>query len=163
MNIAEKKEIPLEILVATMNRNSLEFLYHMFQHNTIDDFQILVVNQTTEDCLLESNIDNIRVINSFEIGLSRSRNLAIRHAIGEICLIADDDVIYIKDFDKVILKNYETVSNAHLITFKTLTTENKPYSNYPDRILSLGSFYKKVLSIEISFKRQALVDNQLFF
>ena len=45
-----------------------------------------------------SDFENIRVINSFEIGLSKSRNLAIKNALGDICIIADDDIEYVEDF-----------------------------------------------------------------
>ena len=53
MNMAKENEFPLEILVSTMNRNSLEFLQAMFQHNAINYCKVLVINQTTKDCLLE--------------------------------------------------------------------------------------------------------------
>lgn len=163
MNIAKENDVPLEILVATMKRNSLQFLHTMFQHNAINEFNILVINQTTKDCLLESNSSNIRVINAFEKGLSRSRNLAIQGAIGHICLLADDDVVFEKDFQHNILSSYESLPEADLITFKTRTPEQKPYSCYPKQISNLIPFYKKVLSIEISFKRDSIANNNLFF
>ncbi|WP_379898806.1 glycosyltransferase family 2 protein [Lacinutrix iliipiscaria] len=161
--MAKEKDIPLEILVATMNRNSLQFLYAMFKYNDIRNYTILVVNQTTEDCLLESNNSQVRVINTFEKGLSRSRNLAIQKAIGRICLIADDDVIFQKNFQQNIISSYEKVPEADLITFKTLTTQGNPYSNYPKTISKLTSFYKKVLSIEITFKRESLIKYGISF
>ena len=44
---------------------------------------------------IEDNQNNI-VINSDEIGLSRSRNLAIKTATSDLCLFSDDDIIYLK-------------------------------------------------------------------
>ena len=75
----------------------------MFANNTLEDYRILIINQTTKDNLLESELTNVRVINSFEKGLSKSRNLAIRNAMGDICLIADDDITYKKGFKKDII------------------------------------------------------------
>lgn len=163
MNILEKSKIPLEILVATTNRTSLDFIYKMFKNNVLEDYNILVINQTSDKNALTSEFSKIRVINSNETGLSRSRNLAIQNAIGNICLLADDDVVYLHDFEKPILESYNKFPDADLITFKTLTTENKPYSKYPDQLTDLKSFYKKVLSIEISFKRESILQNNLFF
>ncbi|MCX7550553.1 glycosyltransferase family 2 protein [Xanthomarina sp. F2636L] len=163
MNISEKTKIPLEILVATTNRNSLDFINNMFKNNVLENYQVLIINQTSENMLLESDKPNIRVINSFETGLSRSRNLAIQHAIGDICLLSDDDVIYLKNFEKQILKSYKELPGAGVITFKTLTPNNKPYSKYPEKIIGLESFYRKVLSIEISFKKEIIIENKLFF
>ncbi|MEZ4802156.1 MAG: glycosyltransferase family A protein [Gelidibacter sp.] len=159
----ETSPIQLEILVSTLNRNSLDFLEVMFQNNTISDYQILVINQTSEDCTLHSNDSNIRIINSYEKGLSKSRNLAIENAIGHICLLADDDIVYIKGFEKPILESYSKLDNADVITFQTLTTESRPYSNYPKQTLKLKGFSKMVLSIEITFKRESIVKSSIRF
>jgi glycosyltransferase involved in cell wall biosynthesis len=163
MNMAKENEIPLEILVATMNRNSLDFLHAMFHYNALNDCKVLIINQTSKDCLLESNRSNVRVINSFEKGLSKSRNLAIKNSIGDICLLADDDVVFEKDFQHTILSSYESLPEADLITFKTRTPEQKPYSKYPKGLSDINSFYKKILSIEITFKRESIVKYSLYF
>ncbi|PWI31343.1 hypothetical protein DI383_01345 [Flavobacteriaceae bacterium LYZ1037] len=163
MNISEKTKIPLEILVATTNRTTLDFLYNMFKNNVLENYHILIVNQTKEEKLLHAETPNIRVINSFETGLSKSRNLALKNAIGDICLLADDDVVYLEHFEKTILERYNKLSDADILTFKTLTSEKKPYSNYPNQITSLNRFYRKVLSIEISFKRESLINNNVAF
>lgn len=163
MNIMDKPVVQLEILISTMNRNSLDFLEVMFQNNTLSEFQILVINQTIENRIILSKEPKIRVINSFEKGLSKSRNLAIANAIGDICLLADDDVIYLKGFEKLILKAYASHENTDLITFKTLTTENKPYSTYPKKTNNLKDFIKYVLSIEITFKRLSVLNSGINF
>ncbi len=163
MNNQTGTEIELEILVATTNRNSWDFLKKMFQNDVLENHHLLIINQTTEDVLLTSEIPNIRVINSFEKGLSKSRNLAIEHAKGRICLLADDDVVYVKGFSDRIKVAFNENKDCGVITFKTLTTEQKPYWKYPEDILNVKPFYRKVLSIEIAFKRQVIIDNQITF
>ena len=161
--MAQENVIPLEILVATMNRNSWDFLDSMFMHNDLDEHHVLVINQTTDDRQLESPSQNIRVINSSEIGLSKSRNLAIDNAMGSICLLADDDVVFLKDFKDSILKAYSELTDADLICFQTKTFKGQPFSHYPDRVSPLNGFYPKVLSIEISFKQDPVKANRLYF
>jgi len=162
--MAKENEIPLEILVATMNRNSFEFLHAMFQHNTINDCKVLVINQTTKDCLLESNNSNIRVINSFEKGLSRSRNLAIRNAKEHICLLADDDVIFEKGFAETVLKAFRQNKDATLITFKALNFEREAYRNYESKPYKYNlKSAKGVISIEIAFNCNKLHEKNIFF
>ena len=153
----------MEILVSTIHRNSLDFLYKMFQNNDISDYHILVVNQTTEIKNLQSDLPNIRIINSHDIGLSKSRNLAIASAVGNICLLADDDVVFLKGFEKTILESYLKIPNADVITFQTLTTENKPFSKYPERTIKLNGFSKYVLSIEMTFQRKSIVGDDVRF
>ncbi|WP_417856442.1 glycosyltransferase family 2 protein [Xanthomarina gelatinilytica] len=163
MNISEKTHIPFEILVATTNRTTLDFIDNMFKNNVLEHYHLLIINQTSEHKLLVSHKPNIRVINAFETGLSRSRNLAIQHAIGDICLLADDDVVYLQGFENKIMESYYQLKDADLITFKTITTENKPYSNYPKKVTGLEDFYRKVLSIEITFKRDVILKNNISF
>lgn len=163
MNKIKASSLQLEILIATVNRNSLHFLDSMFQNNDISDYQILVVNQTSENNKIDSEDPKIRTINSNETGLSKSRNLAIENAIGDICLLADDDVVFIEGFEKTIIQSYSDIENADVIAFKTLTTENKPYSQYPKSTSKLEGFAKEVLSIEITFRRASIANSKVRF
>ena len=87
-------KISFEILISTMFREDLNFLNPIFSMNDMDDFNIIIVNQTDEDKILFSDRPNIKVINSFERGSPASRNLAIRNATADVCLMADDDIVY---------------------------------------------------------------------
>ena len=95
MNLQHNSYNSLEVLIATQNRTSLDFLLKMFPDHNFKDFKILIVNQTIKGQDLTSNSDAIRVINSYEKGLSKSRNLALQNASCNIALISDDDVIYL--------------------------------------------------------------------
>ena len=71
------KEADIEILISTMNRDSLDFLIPMFSYSHFSNFSILIINQTQSERILTSAYSNVRVINSFEKGLSKRRNLAL--------------------------------------------------------------------------------------
>lgn len=124
------RHIRLEVLIATMNRNSLDFLTEMFQYNDISKCHILIINQTTKEYILNSSQSNIRVVNSFEKGLSNSRNLALQNTNAKYALIADDDVVFEKDFQNIILEAFDTYSQATLITFKAKDFNGNTYRNY---------------------------------
>ena len=154
----------LEILIATMNRTTLDFLYRMFRDAELEACAVLIINQTTEDQLLKSPNGNIRVINSFEKGLSKSRNLAIANAIGEICLVADDDVCFLPEFQQRIKEAYANHPEAAVICFQTLTPDGSFYSNYAGAPKELTRRnIKKILSIEVSFKPGALREKAVIF
>ncbi|MBC8882665.1 hypothetical protein H9X57_02430 [Flavobacterium piscinae] len=68
----------LEIIISTMNQTSLNFLVPMFPMCHFSAFSILIINQTTENNVLVSEFESVKVINSFEKGLSKSRNLGIK-------------------------------------------------------------------------------------
>lgn len=142
----------LEVLISTQNRTSLDFLSNMFPNGNFKAFKILIVNQTTSDKNLISDVENVRVLNSYEKGLSKSRNLALQNASCEIVLVSDDDVIYEQDFYRVILKAFNESPKADLITFKAKNFDGEAYRNYPNANYkySLKSI-RGVISWEIAF------------
>lgn len=158
------KKVDLEILVATMDRSNLDFLIPMFPFAHFSEFQILVVNQTTESQIIESFFPNVRVLNSFEKGLSKSRNLALKNTIGEIALIADDDVVFLPDFQEKIISKHQANKESSIICFQTLTNKNEPYSNYSEKeFLMKKKDFLYVLSIELTFKTKELKAKNIIF
>lgn len=121
----------IEILLSTMNRDSLDFLIPMFPFAHFSDFKILIINQTSQDRQLISPYANVRVINSFDKGLSISRNLAIANAHGKIGLIADDDLVFLEGFAKKITEGFNHFPDATAIKFITITFAGNPCRKYP--------------------------------
>jgi len=123
----------LEILVATQDRNSLEFLYKMFPEKECHEYKILVVNQTDRKRIISEQQlgSNVRVINSFDKGISKSRNLALQNAIGKIILIADDDVVYTPGFEKKIISSFNSYSFISFAIFKIAGLKGIDYKEYP--------------------------------
>lgn len=158
-------DVKLEILISTMNKTSLSFLESMFPHHILENLHILIINQTIRGKDLSSNKDNIRVINSYEKGLSRSRNLAIKNVIGEICLLADDDVEYLPNFETIVKSSFISLKDASVIRFKIKTFCGKPYKEYfkISKLLTTKKDVKRTSSIEIAFKRKDIVENNILF
>ena len=72
---------------------------------------VVVVNQCDKDSVDEFDFKNkkgetchAKFINTTERGLSRSRNMAIRNAWGDVCLICDDDEWLSDDYADTIIK-----------------------------------------------------------
>ena len=153
----------LEILIATKNRENLDFLALMFPYEHFSKFNILVINQSTSSVLI-STFETVRVINVNETGLSKSRNLAIKNASKKICLIADDDLIYFSNFDIGIIAAFNQNSDVSIITFNhQRETLNKP-QNRSQKISNhtLKTIWN-VSSIEIAFQVKDIEENNLNF
>lgn len=163
MSNATKTNLKLEILLSTMNRNSLDFLVNLFPNSSYQNYNILIINQTTKDCLLESKYSNIRVINSFSKGLSKSRNLAIKNAKAQICLIADDDVIYHTNFDAIVAESFKTNTDADVITFKMKDHDGKDFKAYTESKWHDTKSANLVNSVVIAFKLKPIRANKLYF
>lgn len=155
----------LEILVSTMNRSELSFLEPMFPGGEFSEFNILIVNQTSEHNILESNSPNIRVLNCFEYGLSKSRNLAIKNSIGEIALIADDDVVYLPGFEKKIIEAFKKYPGAALITFQFLGKDELPKKNYNNNERKIDSLKNEpdLSSVELALRPEIITKNKVSF
>jgi len=159
----KNKEVKLELLVSTMNRNSLIFLDELFPNDNYKNFNILIVNQTDQTHKLVSNIETIRVINSDEKGLAKSRNLAIENAIGDICLIVDDDVKFKPNFETIILDAFNKHKKATIITYMLEDFEGNLFRTYPKVTKHNLESIKQVNSVVISFNRSALIESDLKF
>lgn len=109
-------ENDIEILISTMNQTSLDFLFQMFPLKHFSNYNILIVNQS-KTTTLSSEFPSVRVLNSFDVGLSKSRNLAIDNSIGKILVIADDDVIYQNNFTKIIIDAHNKFDKSTIVNF----------------------------------------------
>jgi glycosyltransferase involved in cell wall biosynthesis len=124
------KENDIEILISTMNQTSLDFLFSMFPSKHFSNYNLLIINQT-ESKTLSSKFPSVRIINSKDTGLSKSRNLALENAIGKILVIADDDVVYQDEFLITIASSYNKFPKAAVINFCALNSEGNLIKKYP--------------------------------
>lgn len=153
----------VEILVATTYRSSLDFLWTMFAHNNPVDFNILIVNQTTPNKLLISEFEHIKVINSFEFGVPKSRNLAISRATSDICLMADDDIVYQPNLKSILVEAYLTHPDAAMISFEAIDENRQKYADYPPAGRHTKASLRKIYTWVISFKRDTYLKNMIFY
>lgn len=123
----------------------------------------VIINQCNEDKKEELKIENNKTclwINSKERGLSRSRNMAIQNSDTDVCLIADNDEIFDDDVEEKILKAYKELPQADIIVFNL---HNKP-TKLKNKIYKLKRLESlRVCSLQISFKRQSVIENNLKF
>ncbi|MBS5882779.1 MAG: glycosyltransferase [Lachnoanaerobaculum sp.] len=100
--------------------------------------------------------NNILWIDSDDIGLSKSRNMALDNATGEYLIIADDDLEYIDGYEKIIVESFEKNPNMDIIVFQVEGIEQvfKNYSKKGKKISFLGSLH--VSSVEIVMRKNSI-------
>ena len=131
-----------EILISCMHKRDFRILKDSNIH-----CNALIINQTDKNETLRT--DNAQMICTTERGLSKSRNMAVSHTAADICLLSDDDEVFVDGIDVIVQNAYEKIPNADIIIFKMI--------NYPT---SLGNKIRplkmrdllKVSSWQISFK-----------
>ena len=98
----------LELLLSTMNLKDETENNKLIQKMNVN-INTLTINQITNKNIKETNnlTSKNKLISVRDKGLSKSRNMAINNSEADICIIADDDVIYKDNFQNIIKKEYK--------------------------------------------------------
>jgi glycosyltransferase involved in cell wall biosynthesis len=123
---------------------------------------VVIINQCNQDRYQEYVIhgNTVRMYSTRERGLSRSRNSAISKATKDICLLCDDDEVFVEGYEDRIVAAYEKYSDADIIAFRVLR-DDKVYWDKPKRVGFLKSL--KISSVQLTFKRRKIIDHNVFF
>lgn len=144
----------LEVLLSEMNLDIKELEKKNIKTNCI------IINQCSENAFQE--INNFKIYSYNEIGVSNSRNRAIKKSTGDILLFCDDDVTYYDDYEKTVIKEFENNPKADLIFFNL---------DSPNRISKLNKSSRKIhfynclkySTSRIAIRRNSLIDNKIQF
>lgn len=151
----------IQVLVSAMNQNDFSLVNKMnLKTNAI------IINQCNklgyEEKIINGN--KIEMYSYPERGVGRSRNNALMKAESEICLLADEDMIYLDDYPQKIRKAFDEYPDADMIIF-TIRSLN------PDRpSISITKQQKvrffnamKYGACRIAFKREKVIKAGVFF
>lgn len=80
----------------------------------------VIINQCDIDKAEQEEIDGhaVRMYSYSQRGVGKSRNNALLNAEGDICLLADDDVIYVDGYEKIILDAFDRYPDGDVILFR---------------------------------------------
>ena len=149
-----------EILLSTMNQASQEIVEKVRVKSNV-----VVVNQCQHDSIKTVTQGNqtIKWIDVNDRGLSKSRNLLLKNASGDICMIADDDLEYVDNYESLILNEFVKYPEVDLIAFQVEGIEGKFKDYFPDvRMLNFVTSMK-VSSVEIAFRLDSIRSKGIFF
>ncbi|WP_214694319.1 glycosyltransferase [Exiguobacterium sp. s160] len=142
----------VEVLMSTMDKKDIKEID--FKKKNINS-DVLIINQYNNMESVSLN-NNVRMLNFPEKGLSKSRNRAIENAVGEICIISDDDVVYVENFSEIVSEAFAN-NDADVITFQVITPCGEKYKKYADKSFAhTNKSILKVSSIEIAFNRKRI-------
>ncbi|EGT0695832.1 glycosyltransferase family A protein [Clostridium perfringens] len=151
----------LEVLVSTMKKKDLLGL--MKSMNIIGNCTLVNQCDINKKEKFILNDKNLKFIYSKEIGLSKSRNLAIKNANCDICLLSDDDLKYVDNYENIILNAFKKNPEYDIITFQVEGIDKK-FKDYSKREKKLGYINSlKVASVEIAFRLESIRKNNIEF
>lgn len=147
----------LEILMSCMFQQGEAIV-----HDSAITGDVLVINQCDREG--ERHFSTARGtgrwIDSKTRGLTVSRNLALDGSDADVCLLCDDDELFLPDYEEKILRAYESLPEADVIAFKMV---NRPAS-FPDTIKQLRfPDTMRISSWQISFRPARLREKGIRF
>ncbi len=143
----------LEVLLSTMNLNILD----------LDKMNIkvpcIVINQCGKVGYREYK--NFKIYDTNEIGVAKSRNMAISKSAADILLFADNDCVYKDNFDKAITDFYDKYKDADMVFFNLKIYDNSLKKD--NKIKKIHWYnYQKYGACRISFKKKNIKLNNYF-
>lgn len=152
----------IQVLVAAM---------HQEDHSLPDKMNIrtdaVIANQCSRDSIEHLCLQgrNITYINRAQRGVGLNRNQALLEASAEICLLADEDVVYYDDYAQTVEEAYRRHPDADVIIFDMkILTQDGEISGIIKREEFVG---KKALSrygsVRVSFRTESIKRKNIYF
>ncbi|BCA85006.1 hypothetical protein EsVE80_05290 [Enterococcus saigonensis] len=115
----------VDVLIATVEQDNF---YSLLEKQNIKTSAI-IANQTNkfskENIFFKEN--SVQIFNFSERGVGLNRNNSLFRSDKEICIIADDDVIYYDNYAEVIKKAFEQNKEADVIIFNLDEVKNSRF------------------------------------
>lgn len=153
----------IEVLVATMNQGK-EDLALADKMNLQTD--ALIINQTDTVHFSETHVHekHIQMYSFNERGVGLSRNNALMRAKASICMMADDDMVYVDGYEKIVTDAYVKYPDADFIVFNVRIHYQ---DRTEERVKKEGkvSFFNSLRygTVTFSFKRESILKKNMSF
>ena len=150
-----EKKIKIEVLLTIMNCKCKEEYEKILASNQITG-KVLATNQLQGE-EVKVNENEKRLISYNEIGASKNRNRLIENAEGDICVFADNDTVFVDNYESIIEIEYKKHKKADIIIFyaenqNKLREKNKKIGNKKINKINL----MRVRTNEITIKKETI-------
>ena len=118
-----------QILCVTMHQKDFSKVKEMNIHS-----DVIFANQAdrTEKQVLEFDGHTATMITTDTRGVGVNRNIALMYANADICLFADDDVVYCDDMERIVVEEFDAHPDADVMIFHLETDDPiRPQEKYP--------------------------------
>lgn len=149
----------IQVLVATMNQSDHSLIERM---NIKTD--VIVGNQCEKNFIESFTINNQHVLylNFAEKGVGLNRNNTLMRASGDVCLFADDDMIYEDNYPDLVQSAFEKNPDADVIVFNL--RERQPGRRIITRKCKVGYLnYLRYGTARIAFRLDSVRKNGIYF
>ncbi|EHK2400590.1 glycosyltransferase family 2 protein [Clostridium perfringens] len=151
----------VEVLLSTMNNDDFKIVKKCNIHS-----DVLIINQCDLEKYEEKKYEFgcARIYSTKERGLSRSRNMALLNANADICILCDDDVVYVDNYVDIVKRAFEEVDDADVIVFNInrVNTKVRNQEKVFRKIKKIPK-HKTYGSVHIAFKKESIISKNISF
>jgi glycosyltransferase involved in cell wall biosynthesis len=157
--LKEKEQMKIQVLVATMDQRD---------HSLLDKMNIqsdaIVANQCDKVDFEEFKYDghSIKYLSFSEYGVGLNRNNALMRANSDICILADDDLVYVNDYVNKIQKCFSENPDADVIIFNLIESEQNRYVIRKRQNVHFWNFMRYGAA-RIAFRTRSITKNGIAF
>lgn len=149
----------VQVLVATTNQNDKSLISKM---NLSTD--AIIANQCNHNSIetFEENGNRFVYLNFAERGVGLNRNNALMRADADVCLFADDDMVYVDGYEEIVTKAFNDNPEADVIIFNL--KEKVPVRYVIPHKIKVGYFnYLRYGTARIAVKLKSVKNNGIYF
>lgn len=151
----------LEVLVSTMNQKDLSLVDKMKIRS-----DAIIINQCDfiDYTKIEENDRIIKMFSFNERGVGKSRNNALMRSTADICVMADDDVVYVDNYEDIIIREFKKNPKADVIIFSVTLIDKKGKITKKLKNKRVGFFNSlKYGTVRIAFRREKILKHNIYF
>lgn len=162
--MSPEKTPKFSLIMATVGRTEevKRFLEHL-DRQTYRDFELIVVDQNPDDRLvpiLETYKSRFPILHlRSERGLSRARNVGLKHISGDIVAFPDDDCWYPPDLLEQVARFFQEHPDIDGLTGRSIDESGEPSNvHWDSRAGLINSFnvWKRATSFSIFLKKRVI-------
>ena len=146
----------VQVLIATMGQKDHSLLEIM---NIQSD--AIVANQCerneVEDFIYKGH--KIKYLSFVEKGVGLNRNNALMRATADICVLADDDMVFLDGYVDIVKEVFKNNPNAHMVIFDLIGAQPKIKKQFKVRYRNFMRFG----AARIAFRTKAITKRGIFF
>lgn len=151
----------IQVLVAAMNQEDHSLLQKM---NIQSD--VIVGNQCDRNSIeeFEYNGHSATYLNFAERGVGLNRNNALMRATGDICLFADDDMVYVDNYVQIIKKAFDSYPHANALIFNINTVGGDQQRRQNSKVIRIRTFNSlNYGAARIAVRRESIQKSRICF
>ena len=152
-----------EILCVTMNQTDFSKIQSMNIHSNV-----VFANQTDKTFFDQVQFDGVhlaKMISTQTRGVGVNRNLSLIYASADICLLADDDIVYRDDVEQIVLNEFDQHPDADVFIFNydAVDVGNRKIKKFKKTQRCSKIFRKMGGGVRIAFRLASIKKANLWF